>query len=84
MPFSIFLITRNEEARLGQVLDAVVGLSDDIVVVDSGSDDGTVAIAEAKGARVFTAIGAAMAHKNASPKTSAATTGFSISMRMRS
>jgi glycosyltransferase involved in cell wall biosynthesis len=39
MPFSIFLITRNEEARLGQVLDAIEGLSDDVVVVDSGSSD---------------------------------------------
>jgi glycosyltransferase involved in cell wall biosynthesis len=53
MPFSIFLITCNEEERLGQVLDAALGLSDDIVVVDSGSSDNTIAIAEAKGARVF-------------------------------
>ncbi len=53
MPLSIFLITRNEEARLGQVLDAIEGLSDDVVVVDGGSVDDTIAIAEAKGARVF-------------------------------
>jgi glycosyltransferase involved in cell wall biosynthesis len=53
MPFSIFLITRDEEARLGQVLDAIECLSDDVVVVDSESSDNTVAIAEARGARVF-------------------------------
>lgn len=53
MPFSLFLITNNEEARLGQVLEAVRGLSDDVVVVDSGSTDDTVTIAEAHGARVF-------------------------------
>lgn len=53
MPLSIFLITRNEEARLGQVLDAVRGLSDDLVLVDSGSTDGTKAVAESHGARVF-------------------------------
>lgn len=53
MPFSLFLITKNEEARLGQVLDAARDLSDDIVVVDSGSTDDTLAIAKAHGARVF-------------------------------
>lgn len=53
MPLSLFLITRNEEARLGQVLDAARGLSDDIVVVDSGSTDRTKEIAETHGARVF-------------------------------
>ena len=53
MPLSIFLITKNEADRLGMVLDAVKGLSHDVVVVDSGSDDDTVAIAERHGARVF-------------------------------
>lgn len=53
MPLSLFLITNNEEVRLGQVLEAAHGLSDDIVVVDSGSTDGTTAIAEDHGARVF-------------------------------
>jgi glycosyltransferase involved in cell wall biosynthesis len=53
MPLSIFLITHNEAARLGQVLEAVASLSDDLVVVDSGSTDGTIDIAEQRGARVF-------------------------------
>lgn len=53
MAFSLFLITKNEEARLGQVLAAVRDLSDDVVVVDSGSTDDTLKIAEAHGARVF-------------------------------
>lgn len=53
MPFSVFVITRNEAARLGRVLDAVAGLTDDIVVVDSGSTDDTLAIADAHGARTF-------------------------------
>lgn len=53
-PLSIFLITRNEADRLPRTLEAVASLSDDIVVVDSGSTDATVAVAEAHGARVVT------------------------------
>ncbi|MCA0422587.1 MAG: glycosyltransferase family 2 protein [Proteobacteria bacterium] len=50
---SVFVITRNEADRLPRTLAAVVGLSDDIVVVDSGSTDATCAIAEQFGARVI-------------------------------
>lgn len=53
IPLSIFLITRNEADRLGRTLAAVEGLSDDLVVVDSGSTDETRAIAAAHGARVL-------------------------------
>ena len=53
MPLSIFLITHNEADRLAMVLQAIEGLSNDVVVVDSGSTDETVAIAEEHGARVF-------------------------------
>ncbi len=53
LPLSIFVITRNEADRLPRTLEAVRALSDDIVVVDSGSTDDTVAIAERLGARVI-------------------------------
>ena len=52
LPLSIFLITRNEADRIGRTLEAVRGLTDDLVVVDSGSSDGTQAIAESFGAEV--------------------------------
>jgi glycosyltransferase involved in cell wall biosynthesis len=52
LPLSIFIITRDEADRIGRTLDALAGLSDDIIVVDSGSVDGTRDIAAAKGARV--------------------------------
>lgn len=52
-PLSIFIIARNEADRIGRTIQAVAGLSDDIVVVDSGSDDGTQAIAARLGARVI-------------------------------
>jgi glycosyltransferase involved in cell wall biosynthesis len=52
-PLSIFIITRDEADRIGRMIAAVRGLSDDIVVIDSGSTDGTQAIAEQHGARVI-------------------------------
>lgn len=53
LPLSIFLIAKNEADRLPQTLRAVRDLSEDIVVVDSGSTDATRALAEAAGARVI-------------------------------
>ncbi|MGF1501929.1 MAG: glycosyltransferase family 2 protein [Paracoccaceae bacterium] len=51
LPVSVFLITRDEEARLPRTL-AALDWADEIVVVDAGSRDRTRAIAEAAGARV--------------------------------
>lgn len=51
-PISVFLIARNEEARLPRTL-AALAWADEIVLIDSGSTDRTVAIAEAAGARVL-------------------------------
>ena len=50
---SVYLITLNEAERLGETLASVRELADEIVVVDSGSTDDTVAIAESFGARVI-------------------------------
>ncbi|TCR69857.1 glycosyltransferase family 2 protein [Bosea sp. BK604] len=52
-PLSIFIITRDEADRIGRTISAVQSLSDDIIVVDSGSTDGTQAVAEGLGARVI-------------------------------
>ena len=52
-PLSIFIIALNEADRIGRTIEAVRGLSDDIVVIDSGSTDGTQAVAEKCGARVI-------------------------------
>jgi glycosyltransferase involved in cell wall biosynthesis len=51
-PLSIFIITLNEADRLEAAIKAVAGLSDDIVVIDSGSTDGTQDLARSLGARV--------------------------------
>jgi len=49
---SVCMIVRDEEARLGRCLDSLRGLADEIVVVDTGSTDRTVALAKAHGAKV--------------------------------
>jgi glycosyltransferase involved in cell wall biosynthesis len=49
---ALIVITRNEEVLIGQCLRSAA-FCDDLIVVDSGSTDHTVAIAEALGARVF-------------------------------
>jgi glycosyltransferase involved in cell wall biosynthesis len=49
---SIVIIGRNEGERLRRCLDAVVGRSYLVVYVDSGSTDGSVELAHAKGAEV--------------------------------
>ena len=49
---SVIVITHNEAARLPACL-ASVGFADELIVVDSGSSDGTPALAQAHGARVI-------------------------------
>jgi glycosyltransferase involved in cell wall biosynthesis len=53
VPLSVFMITRNEADRLGETLRTLNTLADEIIVVDSGSTDGTQAIAAAEGAKVI-------------------------------
>jgi glycosyltransferase involved in cell wall biosynthesis len=51
MSISVVILTFNAEATLGATLASAGQISDDIHVVDSGSTDGTLAIAEAHGVR---------------------------------
>jgi glycosyltransferase involved in cell wall biosynthesis len=50
---SLCMIVKNEERHVARCLASVRDLVDDIVLVDTGSTDGTLAIAERFGARVF-------------------------------
>ncbi len=51
LPLTLAVITRNEAANIARCLDSVPFAAEKLVV-DSGSDDDTVAIAQAHGARV--------------------------------
>jgi glycosyltransferase involved in cell wall biosynthesis len=52
MKCSVLILTHNEAANLPACLDALAWC-DDIVVIDSGSSDGTVELARARGARIL-------------------------------
>lgn len=49
---TVLFITLNEAHHIGAAIDNVSDLAEEVYVVDSGSTDRTVAIAESKGARV--------------------------------
>lgn len=51
---SVVIITLNEEKNIERCLRSVEGLTDDIVVVDSGSDDLTASICHSFGVRFYT------------------------------
>ncbi|MBX3375974.1 MAG: glycosyltransferase family 2 protein [Phycisphaeraceae bacterium] len=52
MPLSVSIICKNNQASIGRTLASVSGLADEIVAVDSGSTDGTIAMLEAANARI--------------------------------
>ena len=53
MKISACVIVKNEEANLHLWLDSMREVADELVVVDTGSTDGTVELAKTAGARVF-------------------------------
>ena len=50
---SLTMIVKNEQKNLPHCLTSVAGVFDEIVVVDTGSDDDTIEIARSFGAKVF-------------------------------
>ena len=52
LPISVFVIAKNEADRLPLTIESVRDWVDEVVVIDSGSDDDTVEVAESLGANV--------------------------------
>src|SRR5262245_15466979 len=52
MNLSVCIITLNEEANIGRTLESIKDIADEIIVVDSGSTDSTVVIAQSYRAKV--------------------------------
>ncbi|WP_298984735.1 glycosyltransferase family 2 protein [uncultured Roseibium sp.] len=52
LPLSVFIIARNEADRIARPIESVIDWVHEVIVVDSGSSDDTVAVAESLGARV--------------------------------
>ncbi|MFM9994912.1 MAG: glycosyltransferase family 2 protein, partial [Phycisphaerales bacterium] len=52
-PLSVAIVCKNAAATIGRTLDSVAGLADEVVALDSGSTDGTIALLERHGARVI-------------------------------
>ena len=50
---SVVIIAYNEANKIGDCIDSVIGIADEVLVVDSFSTDNTYHIAEEKGARVI-------------------------------
>lgn len=53
MTISVCMIVKNEEPRLAACLDSLVPIADEIIVVDTGSSDGTKAVAARYTDRIY-------------------------------
>ncbi len=52
LPLSVFIIAKDEADRIEKTIESVSGWVDEVIVIDSGSVDDTVAVATKRGARV--------------------------------
>lgn len=52
LPLSVAIVCKNSEATIARTLESVAGLATEIVAIDSGSTDGTLALLERHGARI--------------------------------
>lgn len=53
LPVSIIILTKNEEKNIERTLTPLIGLTDDILVIDSGSTDNTINIVKKLGAQLI-------------------------------
>ena len=53
---SVIIIAKNEEDRIGRCLESVAPVADEIIVLDSGSEDKTVEIDLNEQANIYSAV----------------------------
>ena len=53
LPLSVFIIAQDEADRIGRAISSVIDWVDEVIVIDSGSTDGTQELAARLGARVI-------------------------------
>lgn len=50
---AVIILTHNEANHIGRCLDAIASIASEVFLIDSGSTDGTIEIAERRGAKVL-------------------------------
>ena len=53
LPISCFIIAQDEADRIANTIESVIDIVDEVIVVDSGSTDGTQDLARQLGCKVF-------------------------------
>lgn len=53
LPISCFIIAKNEADRISKTIESVINIVDEVIVIDSGSKDGTQELAKKMGCKVF-------------------------------
>ena len=53
LPISVFIIAQDEEDRITSAIKSVIGWVDEVIIIDSGSQDSTVDISKSLGANVL-------------------------------
>ena len=53
LPISCFIIAKNEADRISKTIESVIDIVDEVIVIDSGSTDGTQNLVKELGCKVF-------------------------------
>ena len=79
-PFTLVILTLNEIEGVTHIFPKLpLHLVDEVLVVDGGSTDGTIAFFEARGVQVIRQTAAGAARRSGSPSVTRVTTSWSSS-----